>query len=139
MPHYQCSSHHSHHPTRSSTLGQCRLCHSSLTRISHSSSLKKVAGFLRSMLCTLQTWNLFGGSADVFPGGSDAGFFPHWGFLLSIQPAGIRHSCLMKKVAGFLRSTFLHAANMEPVPTRFVGPCGCNSCECCEGWGQPGF
>ena len=34
--------------------------------ISHSCLLKKVAGFLRSMLCTLQTWNLFGGFADNY-------------------------------------------------------------------------
>ena len=33
---------------------------------SHSCLLKKVAGFLRSMLCTLQTWNLLSGLADDY-------------------------------------------------------------------------
>ena len=57
--------------------------------ICHPCLLKKVAGFLRSMLCTLQTWNLFGGSADNSLGGSDAGFFPHWVFF---SPSSLQES-----------------------------------------------
>ena len=50
--------------------------------ISHPCSLKKVAGFLRSMLRTLQTWNLFGRDSvvlrTIFLGGYLRGwhFFP---------------------------------------------------------------
>ena len=54
---------------------------------SHSYLLKKVAGFLRSMLCTLQTWNLFGGSV-VDTSRWFISIFPRWGFF-SLQSAGI--------------------------------------------------
>ena len=58
------------------------------------------------MLCTLQTWNLFGGSTDdIFRWFCGWHFyFSPLGFFLSLQPAGLCHSCLLKKVAGFLRS-----------------------------------
>ena len=46
---------------------------------SHPCLLKKVAGFLRSMLCTLQTWNLLSGSADdYFSVALRLALFPHW-------------------------------------------------------------
>ena len=68
--------------------------------------LKKVAGLLRSMLCMLQTWNLFGrGSVvlrTIFLGGSEVGNFSRLVFFLF--PAHRNLSPLLaEKVAGFLR------------------------------------
>ena len=49
-------------------------------------------------------------------------FLPRWGFFLFFfQPAGICHPCSLKKVAGFPSIHASHAANMEPVQTRFGG------------------
>ena len=52
--------------------------------ISHSYLLKKVAGFLRSMFCTPQKWNLFGGSMVDTSRWFISSFFPLRFFLPSV-------------------------------------------------------
>ncbi len=58
-----------------------------------------------SMVWTLEAWNLFGGFVGETSPGVMSNFSP-LGFFRSLQSAGISHSYLLKKVAGFLRFMF---------------------------------